>query len=103
MDWKFCTYSYIAKDCPEYFGSAILNSNYADVRYSEGQLYPIKCWDLDYLSFFDTLDSAILFMIEKSDKDFQIIKDLAFDGCFSDAQNVDWDKMKTIYGKKDRQ
>jgi hypothetical protein len=100
MDWKFCTYSYIAKESPQYFGKAILKSSYAEVKYNEGQLYSPEGWDLNYLSFFDKLENAILFMIENTDKDFQTIKDLAFDGCFSDAEKIDWDNIEKIYGKK---
>ena len=100
MNWKFCTYSYIGKEYPQYLGKGILKSNYIDIRYTEKQIFPLECWDLDYVSVFETIKEAIIYIITNTKKPFNEIKSLAFDGCFSDAENVDWNEIELIYGSK---
>ena len=58
MEKEWCTYSWQGKTLPEAVGKIVRNGETVDILYSEGQLYPAECWNIDYVQRFDTLEAA---------------------------------------------
>lgn len=90
---KWCAYSHFNKKFPQNIGKLkqqIGNAGY--IQYSEKQLYPFQCWDMNYVEIFDTLDQAIEFMLKyNSDETTQNIKETLG---FEEVNNINWEKYE---------
>jgi len=63
------------------------------IQYAENQQYSMKWWDLHYVSVFESLEEAIIYLLKNSDETLNNIKDSLH---FKEKENVDWEKLKNI-------
>lgn len=90
-DVKWCTYGAWGKECPTFIGQLVEQmGKTGKIRYSARQMYPLEFWDMDYVEVHETLEAAVLYMLEHGPERFlSTIRDnLSFP-----SDEVDWDKL----------
>jgi len=93
-DVKWCTYGAWGKKLPTFIGKLEeQQGNTGKIRYSEGQMYPLEYWDMDYVTVHQSLEEAVLFMVEHNGNDsvYGIRDGLHFP---SDMKDIDWDVLR---------
>lgn len=88
MKWKWCTYSWVSKECPQYIGRI---GESRQIEYSEDQIYPAEYWDTDYIKLFDTLNDAIQYMID-NDHSLHEVQTMIEFKWFKESKHIDWSK-----------
>jgi hypothetical protein len=93
---KWCTYGSWGKDCPSFLGKleSYTSKNSALIRYSERQLFPLECWDINYVTVFDTIEEAILFLLQYSSSRTTLNELREYWSFPSDKDKIDWDDLK---------
>ena len=92
-DVKWCTYGAFGKEIPSFIGQLVeLKGKTGQIRYTEGQMYALQYWDMDYVKVHESLEDAILFLIKNHpDETLHTVKEyLPFKTA---KQNIDWNKL----------
>lgn len=90
---KWCTYGSWGKKLPSFIGKLESQwGNSGKIRYNENQMYPLEYWDMNYVTVFDSLEEAILFMVENNSNE-SVLKIKEWLHFPSDTKNVDWDAL----------
>lgn len=64
---KWCTFGAFHRDYPSFIGFLEKGSETSGmIRYAENQLYPLECWDMNYVVVHESLDDAIVFLIKNN-------------------------------------
>ena len=94
---KWCTYGAFHRDYPLHVGFLEeQQGNTGKIRYAEKQMYPLEYWDMNYVVVHESLEDAIMFLIENNpDESIYTVKEyLPFRTA---KQEIDWDKLKMNY------
>lgn len=86
---KWCTYSFINGECPQYIGKLEMDGIRGVIQYSSGRKHN-EYWDMDFVRVFDNLIDAIKFMRDKSDRALCNIKDDLLCNFYDDAKQINW-------------
>jgi len=91
---KWCTYSAFHRDYPLHIGFLEQGTKTSGmIRYAENQMYPLECWDMNYVVVHESLEDAIRFLIKNNpDEYFHTVKEyLPFKTA---KETIDWNKLK---------
>lgn len=92
---KWCTFGAFHRDYPSFIGFLERGSETSGmIRYAEKQMYPLECWDMDYVVVHDSLEEAILFLIKNNpEESIHTVKEYSLK--FETAKKtVDWNYIE---------
>jgi len=92
---KWCTYGSWGKKCPSFLGKVEKQSEgHVIIRHSERQMYELECWDINYVTIFDSLTEAILYLLQHSSSRTTLSELREFFSFPNEEKNLDWDDLK---------
>mgnify|MGYP005870299413 CR=1 FL=1 len=92
MDYKWCTYSYINKQIPQYIGKAFdIKNGSCKIIYHDGQLYPPEFWNCKYVMFFESLEECLYYIYTNSNISLHEIEEMTRDRFNESVSNNTWD------------